>query len=256
MKCSCSRISRITFQAELMNYLILFFSFLFCSYQTCSQSKGSAVLTGAWKLIGEADQEGLWIFTEDHFSISYYQSDPPQFLNTKGGQWQIDEGGNMAITWEYNTEDTTLTGLRSTQLYGVVDSILVIGDSRWSKVDDGTPGALAGAWVITGRKREGEWNEITPGARKTMKILSGTKFQWIAYNTKTKQFFGTGGGTYTTSDGKYTEQIAFFSRDNSRVGALLEFDYELKDVKWHHSGKSSKGDPLNEVWSDRTSLGL
>ena len=84
-----------------------------------------------------------------------------------------------------------------------------------------------------------------------MKILSGTRFQWIAYNVETKQFMGTGGGTYTTVDGKYTENIEFFSRDDNRVGASLEFNYKLKEGKWHHSGKSSKGDPMYEVWSRR-----
>ncbi len=92
----------------------------------------------------------------------------------------------------------------------------------------------------------------TSGPRKTMKILSGTRFQWIAYNTATKEFMGTGGGTYTTIDGKYTENIGFFSRDDSRVGASLEFNYELKDGDWHHSGFSSKGNPIYEVWSKRT----
>ena len=81
------------------------------------------------------------------------------------------------------------------------------------------------------RKRDGEIvKRDTSGPRKTMKILSGTRFQWIAYNTETKAFMGTGGGTYTTLDGKYTENIGFFSRDDSRVGASLQFDYELKEL--------------------------
>lgn len=84
-----------------------------------------------------------------------------------------------------------------------------------------------------------------------MKILSGTRFQWIAYNTETKEFKGTGGGTYTTLDDTYTEQIEFFSRDDSRVGARLQFTYNLKNEDWHHSGLSSKGTPIYEIWSLR-----
>ena len=91
----------------------------------------------------------------------------------------------------------------------------------------------------------------TDRSRKTMKILSGTRFQWIAYDTESKEFKGTGGGTYTTTNGKYTEKIEFFSRDISRVGASLEFDFELKLGDWVHSGKTSKGDPLYEFWSLR-----
>ena len=91
----------------------------------------------------------------------------------------------------------------------------------------------------------------TDQPRKTMKIVSGTRFQWIAYNTETKQFSGTGGGTYVTINGKYTENIEFFSRDDSRVGASLDFDFSLKNGDWHHSGLSSKGAPMYEVWSIR-----
>ena len=128
--------------------------------------------------------------------------------------------------------------------------------TKWNKVDDGKPGALAGAWLITARVVNNENQTITPAARKTMKILSGTRFQWIAYNSETGEFFGTGGGTYTTIDGKYTESLLFFSRDNNRVGATLRFDFLLEEGKWRHQGLSSKGDPIDEVWSKRDQLGI
>jgi len=87
------------------------------------------------------------------------------------------------------------------------------------------------------------------GPRKTLKILSGTRFQWAAINPETKQFSGTGGGTYTFENGKYTENIEFFSRDNSRVGASLTFDGEVSGDKWKHSGNSSTGNPIAEIWT-------
>ena len=59
---------------------------------------------------------------------------------------------------------------------------------------------------------------------------------------------GTGGGIYTTKDGKYSEIIEFFSRDNSKVGSKLKFNYELINGEWNHKGFSSKGDPLHEIW--------
>ena len=87
------------------------------------------------------------------------------------------------------------------------------------------------------------------GKSTLMKILSGTRFQWIAYNTETKEFFGTGGGTYTFVDGKYTEHIEFFSRDSTRVGASLSFDGKVEGNNWHHSGLSSRGEPIHEIWT-------
>jgi len=82
-----------------------------------------------------------------------------------------------------------------------------------------------------------------------LKILSGTRFQWVAINIKTGEFSGTGGGTYSFAHNQYTENIEFFSRDNERVGAQLTFDGKIEDGQWHHSGLSSKGDPIYEIWS-------
>jgi hypothetical protein len=117
-----------------------------------------------------------------------------------------------------------------------------------TRLDDGS-GELAGVWRITGRMVDGKINEMPRRDRKTLKILSGTRFQWMAINPVTKEFFGTGGGTYAFKDGKYTEYIEFFSRDSSRVGSSLTFDGSLNGDQWNHSGKSSKGEPLNEVWT-------
>ena len=41
------------------------------------------------------------------------------------------------------------------------------------------------------------------------------------------------------------------SRDDSRVGAELDFNYEIKNKDWYHTGLSIKGKPINEVWSIR-----
>tara|TARA_R110000764_G_scaffold4148_5_gene17288 strand:+ start:589 stop:834 length:246 start_codon:yes stop_codon:yes gene_type:complete len=76
-------------------------------------------------------------------------------------------------------------------------------------------------------------------------------FQWIAYDTESFKFSGTGGGSYSSLNEIYKEQIEFFSKDNSRVGAELEFNYKLKGNDWHHTGKNSKGEPMYEIWSKR-----
>lgn len=95
-------------------------------------------------------------------------------------------------------------------------------------------------------------NKVTPGDRRTIKILSGGRFQWVAFNSATGDFSGTGGGTYSAVNGIYTENITFFSRDNSRVGAELSFEFGSKKRRLQHSGKSSKGDPIYEIWSPYT----
>jgi len=212
---------------------------------------------GAWESVTTKDGQqvkNVVIFSEFHQVSTWYDLKDGKFLETNGGTYHLD-GNTMTETVEFNSASSERVGKSISFPIEVSESTLKIDgkDIVWTRIDDGKPGALQGAWLMSGRKRDGEiQTRDTSGPRKTMKILSGTRFQWIAYNTETKEFNGTGGGTYTTLDGKYTEQIAFFSRDDSRVGAKLEFDYELKGDDWHHSGLSSKGEPLYEVWTKRS----
>src|SRR5690606_9122586 len=120
--------------------------------------------------------------------------------------------------------------------------------ATWKRVD-ANEGPIAGVWRITGRKQDDKMGQMPLRDRRTLKILSGTRFQWVAINIGTGEFSGTGGGTYTFENGKYTENIEFFSRDNSRVGASLSFDGKIEDGDWHHSGLSSTGNPIYEIWS-------
>ena len=212
-------------------------------------------LVGAWET--GTDVKMTRIVIGEFFSVAVYQEN--EFVSTAGGRWKID-GKNLVETYEYNTVSPDLVGKEiSTPVELKKDKLMLTVNGKkenWSRIDDGTPGKLAGAWLITGRMRDGEMSKMIPGARRTMKILSGTRFQWIAYNVDTKEFSGTGGGTYTTENGKYTENILFFSRDNSRVGASLQFDFSLENGDWHHKGLSSKGDPIDEVWTKREKTGL
>ena len=213
-------------------------------------------LIGAWEAKGTVNEQeirSVVIFTEKHQVGTFYDATNGAFIGTNGGAWSI-EGSTVSETIEFDTENPERVGSTTSFEIELSDNELRIKDAPmvWKRIDDGNPGDLAGAWLISGRVRDGELQKRdTNRPRKTMKILSGTRFQWIAYNTETKEFMGTGGGTYTTVDGKYTENIEFFSRDDSRVGASLQFDYELKDGDWHHSGLSSKGQPIYEVWSRR-----
>jgi len=227
--------------------LLIVFSFLWSHSQS---------LVGAWEATMEDEGETLRnvvIISEGHQVATFYSAATGAFVGANGGTWSI-EGNTLSETVEFDTEKPERIGTTSSFEIKLTLNELRIKDVDlvWKRIDDGTPGALNGAWLMSGRKRNGEFQtRDTNRPRKTMKILSGTRFQWIAYNTETKEFMGTGGGTYTTIDGKYTENIEFFSRDNSRVGASLEFNFKLKEGDWHHSGFSSKGDPLYEVWSLR-----
>ena len=215
-------------------------------------------LVGAWQR-GPEENRIVWINSEKYFAAIVYNVKDNKFLGTCGGTWRV-EGNTFVEVHEFNTMKPELIGKELRNTIEMNGGRLVFkikeGDEEWTRIDDGTPGKLAGAWLITGRVNNGQVSRRTPGPRKTMKILSGTRFQWIAFNSETKEFSGTGAGTYTTENGKYVESIDVFSRDNSRVGMKLEFEYSLEDGEWHHKGTSSKGDPLNEIWTKREKLGI
>lgn len=228
-------------------FLSLFFFFGMLSAQD---------LDGAWKLTevnGEPvnNAETIRIYQDDYFTYGKKEAGTNKFIEAGGGEFIL--GNGYVEIYDFNTADTSMIGKEVQYDISEVEEKFTIitknGESQtWERISS-NKNDLSGNWVITGRQRNGEMNRMTPGDRRTIKILGGNRFQWIAFNSRTKEFSGTGGGTYTAENGKYTEHIEFFSRDDSRVGASLSFDYDVKDGEWHHSGKSSKGEPIYEIWS-------
>ncbi|MHA6250263.1 membrane or secreted protein [Pontibacter sp. CAU 1760] len=223
-------------------------------------------LQGAWELVSgvmpytdiPAEATAVALMQDGYFSVAYFRPDAPAFIGTYGGTYTL-AAGKLTQHLMYNTFDSAAVGTTRTRGYTLRDGQLQTmdiqkgskGQQTWKPVTAPSkgPAPLEGTWQISARADEtGTMHPMQRGPRKTLKILTGGRFQWIAFNTETKQFSGTGGGTYAASDGKYTEHITFFSRDSSRVGANLTFDYAVEDGKWIHSGHSSAGKPIKEVW--------
>lgn len=223
-----------------------------------SSSIKSQSLIGSWELSQENElgikEKQIVIFGSNGYqSISIFNAETGEFIYTNGGTWELN-GDDLTEKVEFDTENPERVGSEVTfKIILKMNSITVPDMSRtWKRIDNGKPGKLEGAWLMSGRYRNGKkQTRSIDRPRKTMKLLSGKRFQWIAYNTETKQFMGTGGGTYTTKDGVYSENIEFFSRDNSKAGLKLQFDFEIIDGEWNHKGFSSKGDPLHEIWVQR-----
>ncbi|MFK7814235.1 MAG: hypothetical protein AB8B59_17185, partial [Maribacter sp.] len=155
-----------------------------------------------------------------YFVHSVYEKSPARFIKTAGG-FYTTENGTLKVELEFhsNYKLDSLTTLNFP--YKIENEDLIIqGNNEISfKKQPNTDQDLDGAWLFgtrgpdEGQKRRGETN-----TRKTLKFLIDGRFQWIAYDTEGMQFKGTGGGSYTSKDGIYTENIEFFSKDNSRVG--------------------------------------
>lgn len=243
-----------------MKNIKCFSAILFFLLCTCLQARSAEVkspeIQGGWSLEVESEEGNLThilLFSGQYFSWTVHKTESGAFISTKGGSWSA-EGDQLQLMYEFHTEDPEKVGKTETVGFLKKKGQLQLGNGRgaWKPLDSGLKSPLTGAWLISGRKVGEEIRSMdTSRPRKTMKILTPGRFQWIAYNTETGDFFGTGGGSYTAEDGKYVEHIEFFSRDDNRVGASLEFDFEVKNGDWIHSGKSSSGKPLYEVWSKR-----
>lgn len=212
-------------------------------------------IAGAWHL-KQGNIEQTAVFVDGYLSHSTYDLTDKKFISTRGGTYVANDG-KLTVTWQYDTEKAangtpinTWLGQTSAFTYDTgaqLTTDLSGSKATWERID-ANEGPLVGVWRITGRKQGEEIGQMPLRDRRTLKILSGKRFQWVAINIKTGEFSGTGGGSYTFENGKYIENIEFFSRDNSRVGASLSFDGKLENGVWHHSGLSSTGNPIYETW--------
>lgn len=198
---------------------------------------------GAWQH-SDAGTHTVWLLQDGYFTSTTYTDSA--FVLAFGGPYAV-RGGQLIVQEEFNTATEGLT--TDTLAYALVEGSLTVGPRTFRRSDKGT-GPLAGVWQITQRLTdEGKLVPVQQsGTRKTLKMLTGSRFQWFAIDPGTNDFHGTGGGTYAFSDGKYTEHIAFFSRNPKRIGALLTFNAKVKDGRWHHTGQSSSGEEMHEVW--------
>jgi hypothetical protein len=234
--------------------LLLVFSNFFVLLNLQSQSRSQAWYTQ--EMTDSCEAVYQLILNDGYFTKTRYRSDNGGFINTKGGKFLIS-GDSIRFSYEFDSEDKSKVGSISTYYFKENGGTLSLRSIRKSRTlqpkESSAKTDLTGTYLFSGRKeKNGEiTRRNTDQPRKTMKILTGQHFQWIAYNTETGEFSGTGGGRYTAVNGKYQETIEFFSRNNARVGAQLNFEFDKKDNDWHHSGLSSAGEPIYEIWSIR-----
>jgi hypothetical protein len=196
------------------------------------------------------------LIKDSYFILTTFNYAPASFNNTLGGILAT-EGKNFTVKLEFNSsiaKDSLKTLKGTFQLEG--NRCMVIFDNgkkldleKLTKEDQNFEGAFLMAGRVTD---QGESRRRIDVPRITMKMLLDGHFQWIAFNRETFEFSGTGGGKYIADNtGAYIEQIEFFSRNSSRVGAKLPFKYNIKGNDWFHQGNSSNGEPMHEIWTKR-----
>ena len=150
------------------------------------------------------------LMDDEYYVETQFTTKPNQFIKTVGGFYH-KKGNDLMVVLEFNSNFSNDS----------IKQILINDQDRWKEISK-TNLPLQGKWLMAGRVNGNqERRRDTNRPRKTMKILVDGYFQWIAYNTESFSFHGTGGGSYTATDGNYTETIDYFSRDNNKVGISL-----------------------------------
>ena len=163
-----------------MTRLIFMISALFL-FVTQSNSQD---LEGAWSL--EEDGVTRWLLMVDGcFTWTKYATVDGFYQNTVGGTYQ-NNSDQIIATIEFNPHDSTEVGQTLRWKYDLAGdklSIRLKDDQpfEFTKSKSPDPADLSGAFLFSGRKRDGEiTRRDTDQPRKTMKILVGDRFQWIA----------------------------------------------------------------------------
>ena len=222
---------------------LFLYTLVTCALQMVS--KPQIALDGAW-IHRTNDVTTILLFCDGYFTETTFSQ--KGFINSCGGKY-TQANHQIIINEDYNTAESKLKkSLKACELKNDMLS-LKHQDKNFKKLDDpNTP--LNGVWKISKRMEGGNLVAIQQhGTRKTLKVLTGNRFQWIAFDPASNSFFGSGGGRYTFENGKYVEHIEFFSRDATRAGAALVFDRSIEDGQWHHTGLSSAGARIYEVWT-------
>ncbi|EAR02512.1 hypothetical protein [Maribacter sp. HTCC2170] len=239
---------------KILQFRYLYLALLFLAGYTSYAQIPSNVYHSELEKDGRVIKHELKL-TGNYIIHTMYEENPAKFIKTLGGFFKV-EGNHLNVQLEFNSnfaKDSVRQLIIPFKINGS-NLILELNSKLEFKPIEERSQDLDGQWLFGTRGPDkGQERRGDSKPRKTLKFLQNGKFQWIAYHTETMKFSGTGGGSFTSKDGVYQENIEYFSRDNSRVGAQLKFDFEVKENDWHHQGNNSKGEPMYEIWMRRSS---
>lgn len=93
-----------------------------------------------------------------------------------------------------------------------------------------------------------EWTNVAADEDK-IKMMTGTHFVWVSYQSGDGRVQGTGGGTYTLKDGTYIERVEFGGGNVRELrGQDHVFTLDLRGDRLEQTGQLSTGFKIAEVW--------
>ncbi|MFN2261367.1 MAG: hypothetical protein ABR595_04825 [Psychroflexus sp.] len=229
-----------------MKPIILLLTFL-ASSLSFSQS-----LAGAWQKVDDSKFKTVKLYSSHYFTSATYDESDGEFIKASAGTYTRNDFDYIENI-ETHSESTSLAGTFINFNYESQQDTLKIFDKNskiqetWVKIDEAKKENVT-CYRIHQAFRNSSWQTIDYKPRKTLKMLTDNYYQVIAINSQTGEFFGSSGGKWTSLDNKHQEQIEFFSKNQSMTGITLEFSKNIEGDIWHHDGKSSKGEYIQERW--------
>lgn len=131
-------------------------------------------ISGAWQA-GTKENNMVMIVADKFYSVAVYNQKDKSYIGTYGGTFRIEKDAFISMN-EFNTLNKEDIGVEVRSAFQLKGNAVKLATYDFKRLDDGKPGQLAGAWLITARVTGNGMQTMTPGVRKTMKILSGTRF--------------------------------------------------------------------------------
>ncbi|WP_127844162.1 hypothetical protein [Psychroflexus aestuariivivens] len=209
-------------------------------------------LTGAWQKVDNSKFKTIKLYSNHYFTSATYDESDGEFIEASAGTFTKNDFDYIENI-ETHSESTSLAGTYINFNYEIKNDTLKIKDKNsrheetWVKIDEAKKEHVT-CYRIHEVFRDSKWQTIGYKPRKTIKMLSDNYYQVIAINSQTGEFFGSSGGKWTSLDDKHQEHIKFFSKNQSMTGVTLEFRKNIEGDIWHHDGKSSKGEYIQERW--------
>ena len=148
---------------------------------------------GAWKSQEPTGSTSILIVGDSYLTIASYSFMNKYFERSEGGAFTM-QGDKMTYIPEFNSADTAKIGIPVIFTITRKDDVLTLRYEEamvWMLVDDASTVSMAGTWQITEKANNGQGalEKIhQTGTRKTLKLLSGSRFQWIAFDPGSKVF--------------------------------------------------------------------
>jgi len=224
-----------------MNMLLLGVLGLFFSGMLVEEDPNKRLLReieGAWKMVDESastweDNSGwqqVKLISGGYFMLASYDTRKRAFQASAGGTYAIRNGKYTEYVI-FHTVDPSLIGKSFTFQVQLTDgkllqrgNVRVQGlnmhlDEEYRRVDYGTESPVAGAW----RLQNGQIAAYGSGSQRTLMLTTGTRFQRVTFDGRTKQVYSSVGGGYSFRSNRWSESHAFNSRSLSSIGQRYSY---------------------------------